>query len=79
MMSKVDTILIVKTGALGDVLRTTALLPGLLKRYPGARITWVVAAGAAPLLEGWPGVVEPCVLDLEDPEPTIEALKEHHF
>jgi len=78
-MSAVDSILIVKTGALGDVLRTTSLLPGLLKCYPGARITWVVAAGAAPLLDGWPGVVEPCVLDLEDPEPTIEALKGRSF
>ena len=74
-MSDAYSILIVKTGALGDVLRTTALLPGLLKRYPGAHITWVVAAGAAPLLEGWPGVVEPCVLDFDDSEATIEALK----
>ena len=78
-MSAVDSILIVKTGALGDVLRTTSLLPGLLKRYRGAHITWVVAAGAAPLLEGWPGVVDPCVLDTEDPAPTIEALKGRSF
>ena len=78
-MTAVDSILIVKIGALGDVLRTTALLPGLLKSYPGARITWVVAAGAAPLIDGWPGVVEPCVLDLEDPESTIEVLSGRSF
>ena len=78
-MSDAVSILIVKTGALGDVLRTSALLPGLLESYPGARITWVVAAAAAPLIESWPDVVEPCVLDLDDAEPTIEVLKERSF
>jgi ADP-heptose:LPS heptosyltransferase len=32
-------ILVLKTGALGDVLRTTALLPGLARRHPDARVT----------------------------------------
>jgi ADP-heptose:LPS heptosyltransferase len=35
-------ILIIKLGAAGDVLRTTALLPGLKERYPSADITWIV-------------------------------------
>ena len=36
-------ILILKTGALGDVVRTTALVPGLRSAHPDARITWVTA------------------------------------
>jgi len=43
-------ILIIKTGALGDVLRTTTLLQPLKRKYPKARITWVTAQGASPLL-----------------------------
>jgi len=35
-------ILIIKLGALGDVLRTTPLLPVLKTQYPGASISWVV-------------------------------------
>ncbi len=34
-------ILIIKLGAMGDVLRTTAILPGLIEKYPEANITWV--------------------------------------
>ncbi len=34
-------ILIVKLGALGDVIRTTPLVSAFRKRYPGCRITWM--------------------------------------
>lgn len=47
-------LLLIKTGALGDVLRTTSLLPGLAERHAGLEVTWVTAAGAAPLLERHP-------------------------
>jgi heptosyltransferase-2 len=50
----VKEILIIKLGAMGDVLRTTFLLPGLKKKYPRSRITWVVAAGSTAVLEGNP-------------------------
>jgi heptosyltransferase-2 len=43
-------IVILKVGALGDVLRTTAILPGLAARYLGARITWVTARDALDLV-----------------------------
>jgi heptosyltransferase-2 len=49
-------ILILKTGALGDVLRTTAILPGLQQRYPGAEITWFTADGAVDLVRLHPRV-----------------------
>ena len=43
-------ILILKTGALGDVLRTTILLGGIRRRYPQSHITWITAAAAVPLV-----------------------------
>jgi heptosyltransferase-2 len=53
--------LVLKTGALGDVLRTTSILPGLHERYPDARVTWVTAPGAVDLVRLHPLVarVEP--------------------
>lgn len=47
-------VLIIKTGALGDVLRTTALLPAIKRLQPAAEITWVTAPPAVPLLEDNP-------------------------
>jgi len=43
---------VIKTGALGDVVRTTSILPGLARRHPGVRVTWLTARGALPLVEG---------------------------
>lgn len=43
-------ILLIKLGALGDVLRTTCLLSGIQKKWPGAQITWITAQNAMPLL-----------------------------
>jgi ADP-heptose:LPS heptosyltransferase len=34
-------IVVIKLGALGDVIRTTAILPGLKEAYPQSQITWV--------------------------------------
>jgi heptosyltransferase-2 len=52
-------LLIIKTGALGDVLRTTSILPGLAQRYPDARITWVTAPEALDLLRSHPALRAP--------------------
>lgn len=47
-------ILVIKTGALGDVLRTTSILRGLVGRHPSPSITWVTAYDALPLIEDHP-------------------------
>lgn len=47
-------LLILKTGALGDVLRTTSILPGLFERYGDARVVWVTAPGALDLVRHHP-------------------------
>ena len=51
-------VLIVKTAALGDVLRTTSLPPAICRTLSGARITWLTAPQATPLLAGNPQVHE---------------------
>jgi ADP-heptose:LPS heptosyltransferase len=49
-------ILIIKCRAQGDVLRTTALLPGLGRKFPRRHITWVVDPESVDLLAGNPFV-----------------------
>ena len=44
-------ILIIKLAALGDVVRTTFLLPALAAKYPGVDITWLTQEDAVPLLQ----------------------------
>jgi heptosyltransferase II len=50
-MSRPIHILILKWGALGDVVRTSYILPGLHERFgKGTVVTWVTTASALPLL-----------------------------
>src|SRR5215470_12641112 len=57
-----ERILIVKLDAMGDVLRSTALLPPLAAAHPRAAITWITRKESVPLLERNPYVAE--VLEL---------------
>jgi heptosyltransferase-2 len=51
-------VLIVKLDAMGDVLRTTCLLPGIAHAHPGAAITWLTRPESVPLIKGNPYVAE---------------------
>jgi heptosyltransferase-2 len=55
-------LLIVKLDAMGDVLRSTALLPPLMEAHPRAAITWITRKESVPLLQRNPYVAE--VLEL---------------
>lgn len=57
-----ERLLIVKLDAMGDVLRSTALLPPLMEVHPRAAITWITRKESVPLLKGNPYVTE--VLEL---------------
>jgi heptosyltransferase-2 len=57
-----ERLLIVKLDAMGDVLRSTALLPPIMEAHPGAAITWITRKESVPLLERNPYVAE--VLEL---------------
>ena len=63
--AKGKRILITKLDALGDVLRTTALLPGLKDQYPDSYIVWITRAGAADLFKHNPFVDELWIADAE--------------
>ena len=49
-----SNIIIIKLAALGDVLRTTCILPGLHDKYPDASITWITSTSAINLLQDNP-------------------------
>jgi len=66
-------ILIVKTAALGDVLRTTAILPGLSERHAPCRITWLTAPGAVDLVRTHPLVDEVLTCDVRSPASLTQA------
>lgn len=53
-----EHILLIKLDAMGDVLRTTALLPLLAQAHPQAAITWVTRPESKPLLENNPYLSE---------------------
>ncbi len=47
-------ILIIHLGALGAVVRSTALLNAIVKKYPGSAITWITDKPADKILKGHP-------------------------
>ena len=57
-MNEQKKILIVRLGAIGDVVRTLPSLHLLRRRFPEARIAWAVEEKAAEILEGHPGLDE---------------------
>lgn len=69
-------ILILKTGALGDVVRTTAILPGLHERHAGARVTWLTAPDARDLVRLHPQVAEVVSFDTRAPERSEELASQ---
>lgn len=66
-------LLILKTAALGDVLRTTSILPGLAEAHPDLDVTWVTAPGAVPLVESHPLVQTVLTVDPGD-DAAVDAL-----
>jgi heptosyltransferase-2 len=53
-----ERLLIIKLDAMGDVLRSTALLPPLADAHPRAAITWITREESVPLLQRNPYVAE---------------------
>ena len=49
-------VLLVNLDAMGDVVRTTALLAPLHRELPGAHVTWITLPRAVPLLDGVDGL-----------------------
>jgi ADP-heptose:LPS heptosyltransferase len=51
-------ILVIKLDAVGDVLRTTCILPVLKKHWPDCAITWITHPASVPLLQNNPYIEE---------------------
>jgi ADP-heptose:LPS heptosyltransferase len=58
-------LLVVKLDAMGDVLRSTALLPALAEAHPAAAITWITRSESVPLLQRNPFISEVLALGPE--------------
>jgi ADP-heptose:LPS heptosyltransferase len=68
-------VLLINLHALGDVLRTTALLPKIRRKYPKAFITWLTMPASKALLESNPMIDQILYWSSE----TIEGLKAREF
>jgi len=65
-----DGILLLRLGAVGDVIRTLPCLAALRKSFPEARLAWVVEAGSSSLLPGKPWLDEVIVFPRKALGPT---------
>ena len=68
-------ILIIKLGAIGDVLRTTAILPGIKEKYSESEITWITKQNAISLIKNKGFIDLPLVYNSEN----INHLKNKEF
>ncbi len=67
-----ERILVIRLGALGDVIRTLPAVKALRSRYPGAHLTWLVEPSAAGVVERAEFVDEAMIFPRED---LVEFLK----
>jgi len=61
-----DRILVIRLGAVGDVVRTLPAVTSLRGAYPGAHIAWLVEAPAASVVQGQPCVDEVIVFPRQE-------------
>ncbi len=67
-------ILIIKFGALGDVVRTAYILPGLHRKYNNPAVTWLTSPGSFELLR-----FNPYISDIATPEFRLARVCETKF
>jgi ADP-heptose:LPS heptosyltransferase len=61
-----DRILVIRLGAVGDVVRTLPAVSALRRAYPGSRLAWLVERSSASVLEGQPWLDEVIVFPREE-------------
>ncbi|HEY2012764.1 MAG TPA: glycosyltransferase family 9 protein [Bryobacteraceae bacterium] len=67
-------ILVVRLGALGDIIHALPAVASLKHSYPGARLTWIVERKWAPLLEDNPFIDRLALLDRDTPLSLIRSM-----
>lgn len=65
-----EKILIIKLDAVGDVLRTTSVLPSLKEKYPDAEIFWITKEKSFPVLQD-NMLIDEIYFDSDDLEPLL--------
>lgn len=55
-MRSPQNVLVLKSSSLGDIIHALPAISAFRKRWPGARITWLVKHAWAPILEGNPDI-----------------------
>jgi len=63
--AKLKTIAIIRLSSLGDIVHTLPAFQLLRKHFPEARITWIVEAPGAALLENFSGIDDIVVFNLK--------------
>jgi len=66
-------ILVIRLGAVGDVLRTLPAFGDLRDRHPGAHLAWLVEPKAASAVQGQPGVDEVIVFPRDELQARLDA------
>lgn len=69
-----SNILIIKFGALGDVVRTSYILPGLCEKYDAPKIYWLTSPGSFDLLR-----FNPYILQVVTPGMNFSVLQKVNF
>ena len=70
-----DRILVIRLGALGDVVRTFPAVSALRSAFPRASITWLVEPASAAAVEGQPWVDEVLVFPREALRSSLRAIR----
>lgn len=65
-MSALNPILVIRLGALGDIIHALPAVATLKRSFPDRRLTWLVASRWLPLLEGNPSIDELVSFDRAD-------------
>lgn len=73
-MSQINRILVVRLGAMGDVLHAMPAIASLKASFPEAAISWAIDPKWAPLLEGCPWVSELILFDRRNGASLRQAL-----
>ncbi len=69
-----DQVLVIKLGAMGDVLRTKSILPGLRRQHPGCWLVWLTDPGSEAIVR------DPLVDEIRAFTPSgLGALEGRHF
>src|SRR6476659_8938156 len=74
--SPVSRILVVRLGAMGDIIHALPAVASLKHSFPGSHLTWAVEAKWVPLLDGNPFVDRIAVVHRGSPSQILESCRD---